>query len=327
MLGLVLAGCAQAGEPADQQAPEQAASEQTAADTGDGTRVVLDATGEEVEVPADPQRIVALGEVELDSLLALDIEPVGTTQGRGQQGPPSYLGEEAEGIELVGELAQPNLEAIAALEPDLILASYVHAPPIADESALENLREITPATVVASSVDETWKDSLARIGEAVNDPEGADRVLSDYEQSVEEARAAFGEHVGDTASIVRWDPEGPIVMSPEVFAGLVLGDLGLEVMAAPRQQSGHPHSPPLSLEELDQIDGDWMFVGALGGEEQNRLARETIQSEPLWQRLNVVQNDHVVFVDGSLWTSVAGPLGAQQVVQTTVEGITGATGT
>lgn len=35
---------------------------------------------------------------------------------------------------------------------------------------------------------------------------------------------------------------------------------------------------------------------------------------PLFQSLQVVQNDRVVVIDGSLWTSVGGPLTAMTVL-------------
>lgn len=124
--------------------------------TSGETRVVRDANGDEVEVPVNPRRIVALG-----------VEPAATTQGREQNGPPNYLAEEARVVPLVGILTQPNVEAIAALEPDLILASWAFGPPFADEQVFENLRDITPATVISSAADETLQDSLRRIGDAV----------------------------------------------------------------------------------------------------------------------------------------------------------------
>jgi iron complex transport system substrate-binding protein len=82
---------------------------------------------------------------------------------------------------------------------------------------------------------------------------------------------------------------------------------------------------PVSLENLPQIDGDWMFLGALGtgstgGVAQSaadltaarqavRAARET----PGFTRLRAVRRGRVVPVDGSAWTSAGGPL-AENVV-------------
>ncbi|MGH3088904.1 MAG: ABC transporter substrate-binding protein [Rubrobacteraceae bacterium] len=290
-------------------------------ETSNETRVVKDASGDEVEVPAEARRIVALGEVELDSLLALGIEPAATIQGRGQDGPPNYLADEAEEIPLVGVLTQPNVEAIAELEPDLILASFAFGPPFADEQVIGNLKEITPATLVSSAAEETWQDSLRRIANAVNRSEAGEEAISDYEQSVEEARAELGERVGDTLSIVRWQADGPVYMFADNVSSLVVEDLGFERPEA-QNEPGLGHSDPLSLEQLDLIDGDWLFVGTLGGGEDEE-ALEEIREDRLWQQVEAVRSDHVVSVDGSLWTSVVGPLGARRIVADVLEGIVG----
>jgi len=47
------------------------------------TREVVDAFGETVTIPANPQRIVVLSEIDLDIALALGVEPVGAVNGRG----------------------------------------------------------------------------------------------------------------------------------------------------------------------------------------------------------------------------------------------------
>src|SRR5882757_8533351 len=55
------------------------------------TRTITDAQGRKVKVPAEPQKVVALSEPTLDAALALGIEPVGATAGRGQTGVSTYL--------------------------------------------------------------------------------------------------------------------------------------------------------------------------------------------------------------------------------------------
>lgn len=148
------------------------------------------------------------------------------------------------------------------------------------------------------------------------------QVLADYEQSVEDARTELGEYVGDTLSIVRWQADGPVYVFADNVSSLVVEDLGF---ARPEVQDepGLGHSEPLSLEQLDLIDGDWLFVGTLGSADEDVEALESIQESPLWRQLEAVQNGHVVFVDGSSWTSIAGPLGARQIIADVLEGIVG----
>jgi len=321
VLMVALAGCSGAGQPADRQAAGQTASEQAATETGDGTRVVTDATGEEVEVPADPRRVVALTEQDVDAALALGVEPVGVTGGRGQTEPPRYLRDRLSGVPSVGTLYRPSLEKVAELDPDLILIGGVTTPTGEDlVPQLPQLREIAP-TVVTYELGDDWKTALQGAAEALNKGDEADEFLADYDERVREVKSELGPNANAEVSIVRWDPQGPIVMSPDVFAGLVVQDLGLKPLPAPRQQPGHPHSPPLSLEELGRIDAGWIFIGTLAPEGSDAL--DEARSNPLFRRLGAVENDHLVEVDGSLWTSVGGPLAALAVLEDVEQAMTG----
>ena len=68
------------------------------------TRHVQDAYGQEHEVPATPQRIVTLSEIDLDSVLALGIHPIGAVNGRGQTTLPRYLPSSMQqGIAVIGD--------------------------------------------------------------------------------------------------------------------------------------------------------------------------------------------------------------------------------
>ena len=87
-----------------------------------GFRGVVNALGNKVCVPEDPQRVVALLEGDINGLLALSVEPIGVTNGRGQMTPPRYLDDRlpADAVS-VGAFFRPNLEVILELQPDLIL--------------------------------------------------------------------------------------------------------------------------------------------------------------------------------------------------------------
>ncbi|MFT4188894.1 MAG: ABC transporter substrate-binding protein [Aeromicrobium sp.] len=145
----------------------------------DGTpvRVIEDVDEQDVIVPAAPQRVVALSEPVLDGALALDVTPVGSVTGRGTEGPPNYLKDQAEGIELVGTVAQFDFEAIAALKPDLIMtyASGGNTP-----DAVEVLSQIAPVYFVGYAGAD-WKTTFRHVANALNKSDEAERVLADFD--------------------------------------------------------------------------------------------------------------------------------------------------
>jgi len=273
-------------------------------------RTTTDARGTEVRVPVHPQRVVTLTEIDLDSALALGLIPVGSVNGRGQLDLPAYLGERTEGITSVGSLAEPSLETVVALAPDLILAGNL-IPPI--EALLPELSQIAPVVATYQAGDD-WKTTLANVADVLNREEEADAFLAEYQARTEEIAAQLGD-VAAEASVTRWMPSGPVVMVPSSFSSLVLADVGLDRPARHADLAGnHPaHSDPISLESLAVIDADWLFVGTLN--EEGATSLEEARENPLFQQLEAVQNDRVVAVDGTIWTSVGGPLAAMQVLE------------
>jgi iron complex transport system substrate-binding protein len=286
---------------------------ETADESSGGTRTVTDATGTKVTVPDKPERVIALSEQDLDSALALDVTPVGTVNGRGQKAPPAYLGDDAAAIEVVGDVGKPTTDKIVELEPDLVL--YGGA---SDEEQLEQLRELVPATVVTYKLDDDWKTAFEATADALNKTEAASSWLSEYDDTVTEAADSLGDNASAKISIVRWNPEGPGILQHEAFSSLVIQDLGLE-RPKDQQDPGFAHTDPLSLENLPRIDGDWLFVGTLvpGSEE----ALSEAQDDPAFSQLDAVKNDHFVEIDGTLWTSRGGPLGALKVVEDVVSNL------
>ncbi|MFC5475414.1 ABC transporter substrate-binding protein [Paraherbaspirillum soli] len=279
----------------------------TAASAFGAERSIVDAAGRTVVVPAQPQRLLALSELDLDALLALKIKPVGATAGRGQSGMPRYLGSAAAGLASVGNFGSPVLDLVIGLQPDLILVGGLPDPEL-----LAQLGKIAP-TVVSYKPGDDWQAALRRIAAVVGRPAQADAFLSEYRSRAEALRGRLGSQADATVSVVRWNPQGPSYMLKDAFASLVLADLKLRRPAA-QMQPGAAHSPPLSLEALSKIDGDWLFVGTLsaGGQASDALA--AARQSPAFRQLGAVRNGHMVAVDGSLWTSPGGPLAALAIL-------------
>lgn len=270
-------------------------------------RTVVDANGASVTVPDRPQRPLVLSELDLDALLALKLVPVGTVKGRGQDTAPRYLGANAAKVALVGNFGAPVLDRIIAQQPDLILAGGVPDPEL-----LAQLKRIAP-TVVSYKANEDWKTAFERISRIVNRPQQHAEFMSAYQKRADQVRARLGKQAEATVSIVRWNPQGPAYMLKDSFASLVLADLKLKRPVS-QQQPGVAHTQPLSLEALDRIDGDWLFVGTLAPAGQATEAMNAARQSPAFRQLRAVQLQRMVTVDGSLWTSMGGPLAALAVL-------------
>ncbi|MFJ9111225.1 ABC transporter substrate-binding protein [Streptomyces sp. NPDC102283] len=277
------------------------------------TRTVKDATGRAVEIPAQPKRIVTLTQEDLDAVLALDIKPVGITNGQGLDKPPAYLADKVAGIDVVGNLLQPVMDKVVAAKPDLILAGDMQ-----DEQVLKQLREITPATLVTMAPTDDWKLFFRGVGNAVNKLDDANKFITGHEAAAKAAGEKLGANKGAEISIVRWNPDGPSWMENKQFASGVALEMGLKRPAS-QNKDGNAHTPSLSLEKINEIDGDWLFLSTLTSDGEKAL--KDVQSKPAYKELGAVRNDHAVTVDGSVWSTRGGPLAADAVLNDYVEAL------
>ncbi len=271
------------------------------------TRQVTDDDGNTVTVPANPQRIVAVSEVDLDALLALGMEPVATLNGRGQNAPTSYLLDQLSDVEIVGEFYQPNLELLLSVEPDLILAGGFPIP-----TMLELLPEVAP-TLITYDIADPWKESFRKIAEQLDKLPEYEAFMADYHSRVEVLAQKLRDQEVETVSIVRWNPNGPVYMLQGSFGVDIMNDLGLK---QPEGQtgSGGGHSDVLSLEALHLIDGDFIYFGTLAAEGDAFDTMIAGLSSAPYQQLNAVREGNVLQVDGALFTSMGGPLGAMTIL-------------
>ncbi|MBW0117204.1 hypothetical protein [Pseudonocardia abyssalis] len=103
---------------------------------GGGRRVFIDATGASVQLPASVRRLVATDDVVGAMLLGLGAELVGCAGT-------------LDGVEPVGEARAPDLRAVAALKPDLIVAGAAdRAHDLADARLVAALRRVAPVVAV-----------------------------------------------------------------------------------------------------------------------------------------------------------------------------------
>lgn len=279
------------------------------------TREVEDAFGNSVTIPALPERVITLSEIDLDTALTLGVTPIGTINGRGQAAPPRYLeGKLPAGIKVVGDLDNPNLEVLLELEPDLILTG-----PVKPEQ-LAILNEIAP-TVTTFNWARPWQESMLRTAHVLNRDTEARAFLDRYKVRAAQARERLKDHQGETFSIVRWNPKGPSYMFKDAFSSTVVEDVGL-VRPAHQQDPGHTHSMALSLESLELLDGDWLVIGTLATSGEAVEALQQAEETAAFRQLSAIQAKRFAAVDGSLWTSLGGPMAALQIIED-IESIVG----
>ena len=278
--GMVLAGvaaCSDSGEADD-------------AGSGSETRTVQTAMGS-VEVPVDPQRVVVLDTGELDNALALGVTPVGAVTTDVDSEFLGYLGDRTDGIETVGTINEPNLEQIAAADPDLILSSKSR-----HEKLYDQLSDIAP-TVFSEAVGYTWKQNFRLHAEALGLQDKADELMADYDSRA----AKIADELADdaTISLVRFVPGQTRLYSEKSFSGVILNDVGAKVPEAAR---GADTFIELSQEKLGVADADYILTSTYGAADDTDQGAVT--NSGLWTGLEAVKDGRTAEVDDDLISGI-----------------------
>lgn len=282
------------------------------------TRKVETAYGT-VSIDGKPKRVVTLYEGALDAAIAAGIKPVGAVITRGGSHVAGYIQSKAEGVKIVGAPGEINIESVIALNPDLILA-----PARLNKEQYHLLSRIAPTVVPGfpAFTAQTWKQETRLYAEALGRSEAAEEALSQVENRAAEVADLADDLLGNDAretALIRWMPQGPLVMSEGLFSASLLKAAGFGVNAAGTVEDGRPHSHPLSQENLGLINHQWVFLATLNADGAEALA--AAQKSRAFQRMEANQNGQIITVDGQLWTSASGPLAAMEILDDIADAI------
>lgn len=274
-------------------------------------RIVQHSMGETC-VPAEPSRIVALDHTSAGDLLSLGVTPIGVANNLL----PS-IAERVPDAQRLGQSEQINLEAVAALQPDLIIVGAWNA-----EAIYDKLMVIAPTVVFDMQTTADWQRPFRFHGEVLGMEAKAEAILAHYQQRVDLLRTRLGEERQQIqVSLVRvLAQSGQIgLYLKNCFGGSILANLGLA--RPPSQNEGILNQPPfvklISREALPQADGDVIFISTFGATPEIATAADqalsNLKTDPLWQSLQAVQQNRVYRV-GHYWGAGNSPLAADWIL-------------
>ena len=250
-------------------------------------RTLIDDVGDSVTISAEPQKIVALTPASLETLAALGLADRVVAAAECSCTP-----DELKNIPTVANYSGVDVEAIVALEPDLV---FVAAPPFTPEDAISALRaaNLTIVTLNPTSIIGVMQ-TIQLIGDAV----GATLPAADLVASIE----------GEITALVSLVD---VSMSPSVFYeidatsaiyGLAPDDYAAELIAlagGTPVTSGSPGVYEISLEALIAAAPEVILLGdaAYG------VTPEAVAARPGWSSIPAVKSGAIRGVDGDLITT------------------------
>lgn len=258
------------------------------------------------EVPDDPQRVVVLTNEGTEALLALGVTPVGAV--KSWLGDPWYahIEGEMEGVTVLGTEHAPNLELIAALQPDLIIGNKLR-----QEEIHPQLAAIAP-TVLSETLRGAWQDNFALYAEALGREEEGAAVLEAFAARTASIGERLGARLSEEISLVRFMPQATRIYYTDTFAGIILDQIGF---ARPPAQDKDAFAEQVTKERIPEMEGDRLFYFVYETGEGDALAAESDwMDEPLWQALDVVKAGKIHRVDDAVWNTAGGVLAANRLL-------------
>lgn len=246
----------------------------------------------EVTIPAEPRRIVAT--YYIGELAALGMKPVGTVKRLLGEANPN-LADYTEGVTDIG--ASPNLEAIAALDPDMIIATDF------DEIPYEDYAKIAPTVVIPWSDDDVWA-KLRTIAKLLGKEAEAEDYIQTYEAKAAKARETIKEHVepGETVSILMFNGKKIGVFGARDVGFALYDSLRLSPPAKVKEMMKDPAFSSdwtISLENIPELAGDRIFVAVYN--EDGDKGYQELQKLSIWSGLSAVKNHKVYEIPSDKW--------------------------
>lgn len=274
---LVLAGCGGGGD---------------AAESASGPSV--DTKFGSVEVPSDPQKVVALGWGDAETALALGVQPVGASDWVefGGKGVGPWAEDLYDQAPEIIETMEPDYEAIAALEPDLILDTNSSG----EQERYDRLSEIAPTVGVPEGADNyltTMDQQVDLVSQALGKPDDGEKLLDDLDAKYAAAREAHPEFDGKSVTVAAKTADGWGAYVEESGRVQVMEQLGFKQSETIAGMKADGFSVPISEENLDELDADLLLTFPIYIEDSD------VTDDPGYKRVPAVEDGHdLVLTDG-----------------------------
>ena len=279
---LLLTACAPGEGDASASAPTSSAGVEQSAQ---GTCIFTDSLGNTVELEQPPKRVAALLGSYAETWLLAGGEVAAVTQDaydeRGLELPEDTVN--------LGANQQPDLEALLAAEPDLVLLT----PDLDGQMGLKD--SLAAAGIPAAWFKvETFDDYLNML-KICTDLTGRSDLYQknglDIQSGIDAAIASVPEGEDPTVLLLRAYSSGVRAKNSDNIAWAMLKDLGAVNIAD--RNSGLLED--LQMESILAADPEFIFVTTMGASQEAALKSldELLHSDPAWQTLTAVKEGRV----------------------------------
>ncbi|WP_342471810.1 siderophore ABC transporter substrate-binding protein [Metasolibacillus sp. FSL H7-0170] len=321
VLTLMLAACSTSNNEESNQSNEtnQSSESNQGSESANESEEVAEPTTVEitdvhgtVTVPINPKNVIALDNRTFETLSDWNIELVAVPKDVMPADSP-YVKDES--IQNIGNHREPNLEIIAAANPELVIVGQRFA------GYYEDIKKLVPnAAVIDLNFDVSeeaatpganlvngLKDATIALGQIFDKNEEAKQLVADFDKAIEDAKSAYN----GTDKVMSVIVSGGNIGFAAPHSGRVWGPMyeifgwapALEVDKSTSDHQGDE----VSVEAIAQSNPDWIFVldrdAAVSAESGSVPAKDVIDNSPALQNVTAISKGQIIYAPNDTYTN------------------------
>ena len=309
LMALLLTGCA---SPQPEEVTEENPPETSDAAPVEATTVEITDIHGTVTVPVNPEKVIALDNRTFETLSDWDIQLVAAPKAVMPASSP-YVADES--VQDIGNHREPNLEIIAAADPDIVIVGQRFA------SHYEEIKALVPnAAVIDLNFDVSeaaatpgdnlvngLKNSTTVLGQIFDRNEEAEQLNADFDAAIAAVQAAYS----GTDTVMSVVVSGGNIGFSAPLSGRVWGPMyevfGWEPALDLSKTSSDHQGDEISVEAIAQSNPDWIFVldrdAATSAAGEFTPAQDVIENSPALQNITAVTDGNVLYAPADTYTN------------------------
>jgi iron complex transport system substrate-binding protein len=281
---LLLAACGQTPGSAEGGSDGEAA---------EGYPVTVETLFGDVEIEDRPTNVVAMGWSDAETALALGVQPVGVAdwQAYGGAGVGPWAADLFDGEPVSVGTMEPNLEAIASLEPDVILDTRSDNSQERHDLLSPVAPVVGPPPGVEVTYGTTWQQQTRQVAQVVGEQERAEELIGELEGRFARIREENPEFAGMTMTVgAYFDGQYGAYVPGDARVDL-LRELGFQYDPEVLEMADDAFYFDLSPERLEVLDADLTVMFPLGD------TADHLRQDPVLQGIPSAEDGRLVIVD------------------------------
>ena len=300
---LGLAACSSGASTSSSQSSSAAASETTQATQP--SSVTVEANDGPVEIKLPVTRAASLDNRTFEVLQQWDVPLVAAPK---KLIPTTVTAFNGEGVADVGMHRDPNLEALVAAEPDLIISGQRFSK---FDAQIKELAPDVPLINLEPRDGKPFNEELIRevteLGEIFGKQDEAKKLVDDFNASIERAKKAYDGSSTVMAVDVSGGNIGYVAPGKGRTWGPVFDLLGLKPALEVEGSTDSHTGDDISVEAIAEANPAWIFVldrdAAITKDGSNTPAETVINDNAALQNVAALQNKHLVYAPNDTYTN------------------------